>query len=70
MWNLLSREIVNADRTPGPSFNNAKQYASTNEAPDSYQLNPPKSFALFQGRPNRAHNYSDHVFILNFIERN
>jgi phospholipase C len=43
VWNLLSRGIVNADGTPGPYFNNAKQFAATDEAPDSYELNPPKS---------------------------
>ncbi|HKS81452.1 MAG TPA: alkaline phosphatase family protein [Candidatus Acidoferrales bacterium] len=43
VWNLLSEGIVNADGTPGPNFNFAAQWAATDQAPDSFLMNPPKS---------------------------
>jgi phospholipase C len=42
VWNLLSEGIVNADGTPGPNFSKAQQNASTDQAPDTFLLSPPK----------------------------
>ncbi|MGA2880645.1 MAG: alkaline phosphatase family protein [Bryobacteraceae bacterium] len=41
--NLLSRRIINADGTPGPNFSKAAQNAATDEVPDTFLLDPPKS---------------------------
>jgi phospholipase C len=41
--NLLSRGIINANGTPGPGFSKAAQNAATDEVPDTFLLNPPKS---------------------------
>jgi phospholipase C len=43
IWNLLSRKIVNADGTPGPNFQLARQSAATDMASDAFLLNPPKT---------------------------
>ena len=43
VWNLLSEGIVNADGTPGPNFFYAQQYASSDQAPDTFLLSPPKT---------------------------
>jgi phospholipase C len=42
VWNLLSEGIVNADGTPGPNFRYAEQHASSDMAPDTFLLSPPK----------------------------
>src|SRR5580693_4391625 len=42
VWNLLSEGIVNADGTPGPNFWKAQQSASSDTAPDTFLLSPPK----------------------------
>jgi phospholipase C len=39
--NLLSEGIVNADGTPGPSYNKARQSSASDY--DAYQLSPPKT---------------------------
>jgi phospholipase C len=43
VWNLLSEGIINADGTPGPNFSKAQQYSSTDSAPDTFLLSPPKA---------------------------
>jgi phospholipase C len=43
VWNLLSKGIINADGTPGPNFNQYQQSAATDQAPDAFQLSPPKT---------------------------
>src|SRR5580658_1228495 len=43
VWNLLSEGIINADGTPGPNFSQAAQAASTDQAPDTFLLSPPKT---------------------------
>jgi phospholipase C len=43
IWNLLSEKIVKADGTPGLNFINATQQAATDQAPDGFLLNPPKT---------------------------
>ncbi len=43
VWNLLSEGIVNADGSPGKNFAKAAQSAATDEAPDTFLLNPSKS---------------------------
>jgi phospholipase C len=40
--NLLSEGIINADGTPGPNFNKAKQHAASDASPDDFLLSPPK----------------------------
>jgi phospholipase C len=42
VWNLLSEGIINADGTPGPNFSKGQQSASTDQAPDTFLLSPPK----------------------------
>jgi phospholipase C len=42
VYNLLSEGIINADGTPGPNFNKAKQHAATDASPDDFLLSPPK----------------------------
>jgi phospholipase C len=46
VWNLLSEGIINADGTPGPNFAQAAQQASTDQAPDTFLLSPPKTSFL------------------------
>ena len=41
--NLLSRGIIDANGAPGPSFSKAAQNAATDEVPDTFLLDPPKS---------------------------
>jgi len=43
VWNLLSAKIVNADGTPGKNFPLVTQNAATDETPDTFLLNPPKT---------------------------
>jgi phospholipase C len=45
VWNLLSEGIINADGTPGPNFNQAKQSAATDDGSgvDTFLLSPPKT---------------------------
>jgi phospholipase C len=43
IWNLLSEGIINADGTPGPNFAQAAQAASTDQAPNTFLLSPPKT---------------------------
>ncbi len=43
VWNLLSEEIINADGTPGRNFSKAQQLAATDQAPDTFLLNPAKA---------------------------
>ena len=43
VWNLLSRGIINADGTPGPNFNRAKQFAASDAAPDDFLMSPAKT---------------------------
>jgi phospholipase C len=64
VWNLLSEGIVNPNGTPGPNFTRAQQQAATDEAPDAFLLNPPKSPypnsvlpAPLTGGPNGALSY-------------
>jgi phospholipase C len=42
VWNLLSEGIINADGTPGPNFDKARQLAATDTAADAFLLSPPK----------------------------
>ena len=42
IWNLLSEGIINANGTPGPNFSQYQQSAATDQAPDPFQLSPPK----------------------------
>src|SRR5580698_10581500 len=51
VWNLLSEGIINADGTPGPNFSQAAQQASTDQAPDTFLLSPPKTPFLNQVLP-------------------
>jgi phospholipase C len=51
VWNLLSEGIINADGTPGPNFSQAAQQASTDQAPDTFLLSPPKAPFLNQVLP-------------------
>jgi phospholipase C len=64
VWNLLSKGIVNADGTPGPNFNQYQQAAATDQAPDAFQLSPPKEAfpsnvlpTPLTGGPNKAISY-------------
>jgi phospholipase C len=64
VWNLLSEGVVNPNGTPGPNFAKAGQQAATDEAPDAFLLNPPKSPfpnsvlpAPLIGGPNGAFSY-------------
>jgi phospholipase C len=43
VWNLFSEGIVNADGSPGPNFMYAQQSASSDKAPDTFLLSPPKT---------------------------
>ena len=46
IWNLLSREIINADGTPGPNFHLSQQIAATDKgtsSSDVFLLSPPKT---------------------------
>ncbi len=43
VWNLLSEGIINADGTPGPYFDKAKQHAATDASPDAFLLSPAKT---------------------------
>jgi phospholipase C len=42
VFNLLSEGIVNNDGTPGPNFSKAEQKDATDQAPDTFLLNPPQ----------------------------
>ena len=43
IWNLLSKQIVNQDGSPGPNFNLAQQQAASDTSTDSFLLSPTKS---------------------------
>jgi len=49
VWNLLSEGIVNADGTPGPNFDSARQYQATDTG--TYSVSPAKD-ALFATLPD------------------
>ncbi len=43
VWNLLSEKIINANGSPGPNFLRAAQGASSDQAPDTFLLSPPRT---------------------------
>lgn len=43
VWNLLSEGIINADGTPGPNFDRARQWQAS--ATQAYSIHPPKTAA-------------------------
>ncbi len=53
VWNLLSEGIIKADGTPGPNFYKAEQKAATDQTPDAFLLDPPKT-SFPEWRPARA----------------
>ncbi|HTX14765.1 MAG TPA: alkaline phosphatase family protein [Candidatus Baltobacteraceae bacterium] len=64
VWNLLSEGIVNPDGTPGPNFYRVEQKAATDQTPDAFLLDPPKTGfpkgvlpAPLVGGPDQAASY-------------